>query len=436
MSWIFGVLEKRLILLSTFLARNKILTAIKDAFILSIPFTVIGSFAGLIKVQLQYFFGSDNSVVIKNVIDVFGAVNQTAFGFIGIIIVLAAGYFYGNLLRSDNPKIIPFTSSLVSLLAYMLTVPAEIISPEGKAISGYALSYFNYEGMFAGLVIGIATTAIYNRLTMTKFTIKLHESVPPAIMQSFLALIPVTVVMLLFAVVKSVILLFGFNSLQMLIRTVIMEPLMTVGTGLSAILVVISLMQLLWFFGLHGFSIMWGVISALWLPLFLHQVDIYSNTHDLSLITQVAPNTISNIYAMIGGSGSTLALIAVLLLMAKKGTAEKAIAKMSAIPGLFNINEPIIFGLPIVLNPVMFIPFVFVPLFNAIIAWFAISWGIVTPMVVLNSGVEPVFLNAFVLGGFNVSPVLLMMILFVIDMFIYAPFVHVLLKQKMMQDNK
>lgn len=437
MNPIFSFLERHLMVLSGALSQNKLLMAIKDAFILGIPFTVVGSFSGLIKMQLQYFAGdAANAGLLKIIVDMLGFINHTSLGLIGIVIVLASSYFYAKSLNRDNPKLNPFMASIVSLMAYMLTIPTKISGTEGVSLDGYAMNYFNYEGMFAGLLIGLITTGLYNRLSKSKFTITLHESVPPAIMESFLALIPLTVVMSLFAAIKLIVAALGYVSLQAMIQALIMAPLMSVGTGLPAILIVILLMQLLWFFGLHGFSIMWGVISALWLPLFLQQVDLFSKTQDVSLITQVAPNTISNIYAMIGGSGSTLALIAVLLLLAKKDSAERAVAKMSSVPGLFNINEPIIFGLPIVLNPTMFIPFIGVPLVNAVIAYFAISSGMVAPMVVLNAGVEPVLLNAFVLGNFNITPVLMMLSLFVLDMFIYAPFVRIMLKQRAAEQQK
>ncbi|MGL5478529.1 MAG: PTS transporter subunit EIIC, partial [Clostridium sp.] len=188
-------------------------------------------------------------------------------------------------------------------------------------------------------------------------------------------------------------------------------------------------MQLLWFFGIHGFSIMWGLISVLWMPIFMEHIDIYVKTGSFDSITQVAPNTLSNVYAMIGGSGSTLALVVLLLFMAPKGSAERAVGKVAIIPGCFGINEPVTFGLPIVLNPIMFLPFVFVPVINAIIAYFAIKVGLVTPLVVLNSGAEPVILNVFVLAAFKLAPVILYILLFILDMVLYAPFVKLQLRQ-------
>ena len=267
------------------------------------------------------------------------------------------------------------------------------------------------------------------KLVKSKFTIKLPDSVPTGVLNSFLALIPISIILIIFSIVKEVVVLCGFTSLQAVIAQFIVTPLSNVGTGLPAIIIVILLMQLLWFFGLHGFSIIWGVVSSIWLPLFMEQIDTFAKTQSFDSITQVAPNTISNIYAMLGGSGSTLALIVVLLILAPKKSAEKEIAKMSLVPGIFNINEPIIFGLPIVLNPMMFIPFVFIPVVNAIIAYFAVSMHFVNPMVVLNSGQEPIFFNAWVLGAFTLSPVILMMILFVIDMVLYAPFAKMVIKQ-------
>ncbi|MGL4878126.1 PTS transporter subunit EIIC, partial [Paraclostridium dentum] len=171
------------------------------------------------------------------------------------------------------------------------------------------------------------------------------------------------------------------------------------------------------------------------LPIFMRHIEIFAKTQDFSAITEVAPNVMSNIYAMIGGSGSTLALIIAILLISKKQSAERAIAKISLVPGLFNINEPLIFGLPIVLNPIMFIPFIFVPVINAVIAYFATASGLVTPMVVLNAGVEPVLLNAWVLGAFKIGPVLLMLALLILDVILYAPFVKLLQNQNKIEEE-
>lgn len=431
MNKFMDVLEKYLTPFSQMVANNHLLQSIKDAFILGIPFTVVGSICGLIKSQLEYWLtqaGVSLDGFLGSLIHVLGNVGTVAMGLMGIVIVLSSSYFYAQRLKENNNKVVPLMTSLLALVSYFATIPWEVAG-ESETLSGFALNYFNYEGMFTGLLIGLSTAWLYSKLVKSKFTIKLPDSVPTGVLNSFLALIPISIILILFSIVKEVVVLCGFTSLQAVIAQFIVTPLSNVGTGLPAIIIVILLMQLLWFFGLHGFSIIWGVVSSIWLPLFMEQIDTFSKTQSFDSITQVAPNTISNIYAMLGGSGSTLALIVVLLILAPKKSAEKEIAKMSLVPGIFNINEPIIFGLPIVLNPMMFIPFVFIPVVNAIIAYFAVSMHFVNPMVVLNSGQEPIFFNAWVLGAFTLSPVILMMILFVIDMVLYAPFAKMVIKQ-------
>lgn len=427
LSW----LEKVLIPISMKISANKVLQAIKDSFILSIPFTVVGSFSGLIGMQLNYFIKGDLRNAFDPLISTLKTVENVSMGLIGIVIVMASAYYLtekleeGKSVRSNS-----IISSIIALIAYVATVPLTILEPQsGNVVEGLARNFLNYEGMFTGLLVGLITAFLYTKLMKTKFTINLPSSVPPGILNSFKSIIPIAIIIGLFAIVKQVLVLIGFSSLQELISKIIVAPLTNIGIGLPAIIIVILLMQLLWFFGLHGFSIIWGLVSAIWLPVFMNHINIYSQTGDFSAITEVAPNVISNIYAMIGGSGSTLGLIIAIFLVAKKNSPERSVAKISLIPGLFNINEPIIFGIPIVLNPIMFVPFVFIPIVNAVISYFAVASHLVTPMVILNSGVEPIFFNAWVLGGFKLSPVVLMLVLLVIDIFLYMPFVKLLQKQ-------
>ncbi len=410
---------------------NKVLQAIKDSFILSIPFTVVGSFAGLIGMQLNHFVKGDLRSFFEPLINILKTVETASMGLIGIVIVMSSAYYLTQKLEEGKEvKSNPILVSIIALIAYVATIPSTILEPEsGKFLEGIARNFLNYEGMFTGLLVGLITAFLFTRLVRTKFTINLPSSVPPGILNSFKSIIPIAIIVILFAIVKQILVFVGFSSLQEMISKIIVSPLTNIGTGLPAIIVVILLMQLLWFFGLHGFSIIWGLISAIWLPVFMNHINLYSQTGNFASITEVAPNTISNIYAMIGGSGSTLGLIIAIFIVCRKGSPERAVAKISIIPGLFNINEPVIFGLPIVLNPIMFIPFVFIPIVNAVISYFSVSSGLVTPMVVLNSGVEPVFFNAWVLGGFRLGPVILMLVLLIIDIVLYMPFVKMVQKQ-------
>lgn len=317
-------------------------------------------------------------------------------------------------------------ATLLGLSAYFIMIPTNInfADPKAKVIEGFATSFFSYEGMFTALIVGMIAVAMFAAFSRSKFTIKMPDSVPQNVFDSFFSLIPMSEVLIIFGAVRILIQTLGFSSLVELISTVIIKPMLSVGTGLPAIIVVILLEQILWFLGLHGFNIVWGVVSAFWLPLFLQNVAQFAKTQSFAGIS-IAPNTMTNVYAMIGGSGATFGLIIAMLIFTHKGEKEREIAKLALVPGCFGINEPVIFGLPIVLNPIMLIPWIVAPLFNAIVAYIVTSIGWVVPLVVLNSGNEPIFFSTWILGAFHLSPVVLTLVLVIIDVLIYAPFVIV-----------
>ena len=303
------------------------------------------------------------------------------------------------------------------------------LDPKADIVEGFSTSFFSYEGMFTALIVGLIAVALFARFTRSKFTIKMPGNVPQNVFDSFFSLIPISGVLLIFGAIRIALQSLGYVSLLQMISEVLIKPLLTVGTGLPAILIVILLQQILWFLGLHGFNIVWGVVSAFWLPIFLENVAKFAETQSFADIS-IAPNTMTNVYAMIGGSGATFGLIIAMLIFTKKGEKEREVAKLALIPGCFGINEPVIFGLPIVLNPLMFIPWVLVPMINAVIAYIVTSIGWVVPLVVLNSGNEPIFISTWVLGAFHISPVILTLVLVVLDIVLYAPFVILNQKQE------
>ena len=183
-------------------------------------------------------------------------------------------------------------------------------------------------------------------------------------------------------------------------------------------------MQLLWFFGVHGFSIMWGLISVLWMPIFYEHIQIFVETGSFDKITQVAPNTLCNVYAMIGGSGSTLALVVLLLVLGKKGSAERSIGKVSIIPGLFGINEPVTFVLPIVLNPILSIQFLVMPCISIGLGYLVQKIGLVSMGYIVDPSFTPFFAQGF-LSALDIRNVIFMIVLIIISVGVYYPFFKV-----------
>lgn len=421
-------LQEPLLKASMWVQNNTILQAVKNAFVRTIPFTVIGSFSNLIKMQLDALIKSQNLHWgwLTSISNLFGYLGVATLGIVGLIVVISSAYSYAVELkqRDENKSMNIIIATLLAFSAYFVMVPNNVnfADPKAKVIEGFASSLFSYEGMFTGLIVGMLAVALFAAFSRSKFTIKMPGSVPQNVFDSFFALIPMAEVLLLFGLARIGLQAMGYASLIQLIATVVIKPLLTVGTGLPAIIVVILLEQILWFLGMHGFNIVWGIVSAFWLPLFLQNVAKFAETKSFADIS-IAPNTMTNVYAMIGGSGATFGLIIAMLIFAKKGEKEREVAKLALVPGCFGINEPVIFGLPIVLNPIMFIPWIVVPLFNAIVAYVVTSIGWVVPLVVLNSGNEPIFFSTWILGGLHMSPVILALVLVIFDVFLYAPFV-------------
>ncbi len=421
-------IQEPLLKASMWVQNNTILQAVKNAFVRTIPFTVIGSFSNLIKMQLDALIKAQHLHWgwLTSISNLFGYLGTATLGIVGLIVVISSAYSYAVELkqRDENKNMNIIIATLLAFSAYFVMVPNNVnfADPKAKIIEGFASSFFSYEGMFTGLIVGMLAVAMFAAFSRSKFTIKMPGSVPQNVFDSFFALIPMAEVLLLFGLARIGLQAMGYASLIQLIATVIIKPLLTVGTGLPAIIVVILLEQILWFLGLHGFNIVWGVVSAFWLPLFLQNVAKFAETKSFADIT-ISPNTMTNVYVMIGGSGATFGLIIAMLIFAKKGEKEREVAKLALVPGCFGINEPVIFGLPIVLNPIMLIPWIVVPLFNAVVAYVVTSIGWVVPLVVLNSGNEPIFFSTWILGGLHTSPVILALVLVIFDVLLYAPFV-------------
>lgn len=433
MEKVIQLLEGPLSRFANYIGDNKLLMSIKDSFIFTLPFVIISSILQAINWMIVFNLGIENQFIL-DIAAKLGNIASHIQGIQGILVVIAAAYFYSEKFK-DVKNFNVVTSTLVALVSYFILVPFSI--GEGDAaIGGIGISFINYEAVFIGLIVSLCTVRLYSVLINKVPTIKLPDQVPPSIFNSFFALIPITIIVIMFELINTVVNAIGFSSAHELVNTVILIPLQSMGTGLVAMLVIMLVMQLLWFFGLHGFSIVWGIVGTVWIPFFLAQIDTFTQTGSAQVfIDSPSPNVMALIYGMIGGSGSTLALVIVIFILAGKESYYRSIAKVAIVPSLFNINEPVIFGMPIVLNPLLFLPFVLTPLVNITIAYFVHANGLVAPIIAAGSGAEPVFFNVFVLSGGKLSPVILYLGLLILDMIIWAPFVQILLKQEKEAEN-
>ena len=387
------------------------MAAIRAALIRTIPLIIVGSLP-LILINLPVESWAEFMAPYAPKLNV---LYSMSFGFISLWLAISLG----SELAKMYEELDPVMSSVVVVCCYLITV--EPINLETGALGTTGLSA---KGMFTLFLIGIIVIEFMHFCYKHNIVIRMPKSVPPNIAQSFASLLPMAILLIAFWFLRVVV---GFD-LTSLINTII-SPLLSVTDTWYAAFISVLLLQLLWFVGIHGGSFtIWGVMYPFLLA------NISENA-----VAAAAGNPIPHIltepffysWTMIGGVGCTLPLV--FFWWKSKSSTLREVARVSTVPGIFCINEPVMFGVPIVLNPIMFIPFVFVPVINAIIGYFATSWGLVNHLVVLNSGVEPIFVNAWVLGAFTLSPVILCIVLFILDLVLYYPFVKLQIKQNTLE---
>ena len=267
-------------------------------------------------------------------------------------------------------------------------------------------------------------------LKIRNIGIKLPEQVPEKIRQSFNLLIPALIVILTIYPLN----LFVQHQFGMILPDAIMaifKPLISAADSLPAILFAVFLAHILWFAGIHGAAIVGGILQ----PFFL--VNLGLNQAALAA-GQPLPHTFVepfwSFFIVLGGSGATLGLV--ILYMRSKSAHLRAIGKLGIVPACFNINEPVIFGSPIVMNPVLFFPFIVAPMVNATIAWFAASSGLIGKVISLVPWTAPAPIGAAWGAGWIMTNGLLVIALIVIDLLIYYPFFKVYEKQLLDQETE
>lgn len=320
------------------------------------------------------------------------------------------------------------TSVMLSIAVLVIMMPQVInimdINQKEVSISG-VLTYSNIgtTGMFGGIIIGLLSTEVFIRLSgIKKLKIKIGGDVPPAVNNSFNNLIPVMLTMIIFSIFSFILYTFFNKDLITLIATLIQEPLRKVNTSLLGTILIYSTGNFLFTLGIHQ-SVINGTILD---PLLL--VNMNENMAAATAGKEI-PHIINSAFVptfgMIGGTGSTVCLLIAIFLFYRKNKQYRQIAELSVLPGLFNINEPVIFGFPIVFNLPMMIPFVLTPVIGILIAYFATAIGFMNKCAVLVPWTTPPLLNAYLATGADFRAVIVQLIIIVLGVLLYLPFIRI-----------
>lgn len=404
------------------------LKTLRDAFATIMPLYIL---AGLVVLLNNVIFNRILSGSALEAANYWGSViiNGT-LNISGLMIAPIIGYFLSKNRRFGNP----LASAMISLATLIIMMPGTIqaIPVEGtEAVTLQGMLSYSSLGtnsMFAGIIIGLLATELFIRVSNVKrLQVNLGDQVPQAVGNSFNVLIPVILVMSFFAVISTT-LFIGFNTdLVQLISTMIQTPLKNVGTSLVGCLVLYTLGNLLFTQGIHQSVIYSSILEPLLIVNMTENMAAYAAGEAIPNIINVSmvPG-----FGMMGGSGCTICLVIATLLFSKYKPS-RDIVKMAAVPGLFNINEPMIFGYPIVFNYALVLPFALVPAMGITIAYFATLLGFMNPCVVQIPWTTPPLLSGFLATGGDWRAVIVQLIIIVLGVAIYLPFMKVSEKVQM-----
>ena len=357
------------------LGSQKHLIAIRDAFIAMFPLTMAGAIAVLLNVLVRdiptNMGWTGFAEAMKPLIELNGYVYFGTIAIMALAFVFALGYN-----RAQAEKLNPIAGGLVSFAAFISTIPQTLtivtdltgldksvltkLTDLGLMVSGsnletsqwgvISVAYAGATGLFAAMLIGLLSAEVYIFFMKKNVIIKMPDSVPPAVNKAFASMIPGIAAIYASALIGYLSTLLTGQALNDLISTYIQQPLMGLSQGWFSVVLLSFLVQLFWFFGLHGHNVLGPVMDGIYLPALLENTAAYEATKDVSQLPYLWTRGSFDAYGQMGGSGVTIALIIAIFLFSKRQE-YRAVAKLSAPMGIFNINEPITFGIPMVLNP-------------------------------------------------------------------------------------
>ena len=429
-------MEEKFVPVAAKISSQRHLVAIRDSFISILPITMVGSVAVLLNVifrDLPNNYGLPGfAEFMAPVISINGVVWFASIAILSLVFVISLGY---NIAKSYNVNAL--AGALVAFASFIAFLPQEAsfdttINEATVHVTqwGYInLDYLGAKGLFPAMIIGIVAVVIYAKLMLKDITIKLPDSVPPAVNKAFVSIIPGVVAIYVAAIISFLVVKLTGSSLNDLIAQYIQAPLLGLSQGAFSVVLLSFLVQLFWFFGLHGHNVLGPILDGIYQPALIANIDHISKGGTVDTLPYIWTRGSFDAYLQLGGSGMTMALIIAILLFSKREDS-RAVAKLGTPMGIFNINEPMIFGMPIVLNPLYVIPFLLAPTVGAIVAYVATVLGIVPPVYVAVPWVLPTGLYAFFATGGSVMAALIALLNLFIAFVIWTPFVLIANKIK------
>jgi PTS system cellobiose-specific IIC component len=428
MNGLIHLIEEKFVPLAAKIGSQKHLSAIRDAFASLMPLIMAGAIAVLLNNVffvpwglLAGFIGAEHPFIIWTntyLAPIFSAIDSGSLSIMALGLAFSLAYKRAEYEGKDA-----LSTALVTVGCFIV---CGALTRNNELVASYVTHYLGAQGLFVSLVIGLIAPEIYMWGVNKGWVIKLPDSVPPAVSKAFASIIPGLITFLFFGVIYFLFAQFAGLNVFAWFENNIQATLMKMSQNIFSILLISTLVPLLWFFGLHGANLLEAVMSPVYGTLGVMNLQNFANgISEVGMeANQLAPWVRGSwdAYVFLGGSGATLALVAAILL-ASKIHEDKEIAKYGVGFGLFEINEPVLFGLPVVLNPLYLIPFVLSQPIMTLIGYYATVFGFAGPIVNTVPWTTPPVLAAFLATNGSIGAAITSILCFIAAFLVYLPFV-------------
>lgn len=418
--------EKMLPIVSKMSSQRHLL-AIRDSFIVTMPLVMAASVMVLLNALIFSNATVQRILDLSPLAELASIVNNGTMSILAIIVCynigwnLATHYIQTGVI--DDPSFSPVHAGILStaVMFILMSLSSTVTLMDGntaEATGVFLQSLTSSSGLATAMIAALVSTELFIKLAkMKSFKIRMPEGVPPAVAASFNSLVPEIVVILFFSVV-----VFTLNhttglNVPQLIELAIQTPLKAFVLSVPGILFLQFFSDFLWVFGMHGSSILAPIRQAPLLQSIQENMDAFSVGKE---IPNIITEPFTNAFGLIGGGGCILPLV-IAILWASKRQEQRSIAKFGLTTCLFNITEPIMFGLPVVMNPIYMIPCAIIPSINLVIAYAATSLGIISKTVAAAPWITPPVIQSFIATGGDIRAAVLTVILIILDVFLFLP---------------
>ena len=419
-------MEKTLIPVANRLSSSKVLRAISGGFSMLLPIIMVGAIASLLAgLSITPYQSFITAIGLKPLISM---VTTYTTNMIALYAVFAIGKSMADQLGCKDQSALV---GVVTLFIFLLQIPTGIGKGDAAVASAINTTYFGAAGLFTAMILGVTVPLIYNVFITRHIVIKMPDGVPPQIANGFSAILPAGFLTILFVIVRQLCTLTSFGTLNDLIYGILRAPLSTLTQSPWTFALLVLLCNLLWFFGIHGGMVVMPFLSMLYMAPAIENLDALAAGASM-------PNLLTNTwwftFVQLGGSGGVIGLALCMFFFAKSNR-YKTLGKIAVLPALCSISEPIVFGFPLVLNVLMFIPMIVTPLLSFGLSYLLTAVGVLPYLngLQLSTG-TPVLLSGFLTGGWRAA--VWQIVLVAMQFAIYFPFFKICDKQAVAEEKE